>query len=352
MRFYWTAMLFAGKTRLTHMKLLFRVLAAAALLVPSLAPAGDAFFSADGNTVTFLPRFKAGIIWQLEVASGKLKALPLPKELKGAAPTGIARGGEGEMLLTAGSAAWVVKEDGTAKRICDLGPAKEPQNLFTATAAGSPVADWLFVSATEADDSNRLIFYGRKPGTKAFEKVFCRRVENVRAGAFTEDGRLFFAADGDLWEGSFDPEGGEPGMPVATLIGARMAPVGTLNTDGANGGGMFVDAIAPAGKWIYVGLRGHHMGAILRVPVAGKPLYSDAEGTFPEPQAHLQAMSATLAKTEVLVENAGSMDAFAACEVDGKPMVFYRGDNDDEGLALWLWTSTGKPRRLATEPQD
>ena len=333
------------------MKVLWLVLVSVCLVAPSVH-ANGAFFSADGKSVIFLPRFKSGILWQLDVASGKLKALALPKELKGALPTGIARGGEGETLLTAGKAAWVMKEDGTGKRLCDLGPAHEPSHLFAATAPGLPVTDWLFVTADDPADAGRQIFFARKPGAKAFGKVFCRRVENVRAGAFTQDGRLFFAADGDLWEGSFDQEDEDPAMPVATLVGARMAPVATLNTDSANGGGMFVDALAPAGKWIYVGLRGHHMGCILRVPVAEKPLYSDAEGTFPDPQKHLEAMSATLAKTEVLVENAGSMDGFAACEVEGQPTVFYRGDNDDEGLALWLWTGQKPPRRLATEPQE
>ena len=334
------------------MKSVLPILAFAPLLYPSPAPANDAFFSADGKTVTFLPRFKTGIIWRLDVEAGKLQAVPLPRDLKGAAPAGLARGGEGETLLTAGNGAWVLKEDGTAKRLCDLGPAKDPATLFTATTAGSPVADWLFVSASDSSDSGRQIFYARKPGTKAFQQVFCRRVGNVRAGAFTGDGRLFFAADGDLWEGSIYPEDNDPTLPVATLIGARMAPVGTLNTDSANGGGMYTDTLAPAGKWIYVGLRGHHMGCVLRVPIAEKALYSDAEGEFPEPRAHLSAMSATLAKTEILTENAGSMDAFAACGVEGKPMVFYRGDSDEDGLPLWLWTEGAKPRRLALEPQE
>ena len=345
-------MTFAGKTGITHMKLFCLTLALGALLIPSPALADNAFFSADGQTVYFLPRFKSGIIWQADVASGELTAIPLPKELKGAAPTGIARGGEGEMLLMAGKAAWVRKEDGTTKRLCDSGPAQEPLNILIATAPESPVADWLFVTADDPADTGRQIFFARKPVTKAFRNEYCRRVRSVGAGTFTKDGRLFFAADGDLWEGSFDKEDEDPDLPAATLIGARIAPVGTLNTDSANGGGMFAGALAAAGEWIYVGLGGHNMGSILRVPVPSKPLYSDAEAAFPGPQAHLQAMSRTLAKTEVLVENAGRMDAFAACEIDGKPTVFYRGGIDTEGLGLWLWTSGAKPRRLAIEPEE
>ena len=335
------------------MKCLTYLLCNAVIAVSTLSvQAGSAFFSADGKTVTVVPRWKTDILWQLNIDSGKLTELTLPAELKKEGVGAIARGGDGETLLTSGGAVWVLKEDGTAKRICDLGAAKDPSDLFVATGQGAPVSDWLFVSAPDdADSSKRHILYARKPGAKAFQSVFCRRIENVYGGVFGEGGRLFFHANGDIWEGGLSTES-EEGMPAATLVGARIAPLAMLNTDGSNGGSMLVNSISPAGKWIYAGLRGHHMGCIMRVALPAKPIYTETSDDIPDAKAHLAAMKASLDKTEILVENTGALDAFAACEVDGNPLVFYRGDTDDEGLGLWLWTGKGAPRRLATEPSE
>jgi hypothetical protein len=90
----------------------------------------------------------------------------------------------------------------------------------------------------------------------------------------------------------------------------------------------------------------------MRVAIPAEPLYNEASTEAPEPQAQLEGMRAVLARTEILVADTGSLDAFTACEVDGKAMVFYRGDNDEQGLALWLWSGKGAPRRLATEPKE
>lgn len=90
------------------------------------------------------------------------------------------------------------------------------------------------------------------------------------------------------------------------------------------------------------------MGCILRVPIPDKPLYTGDASDLPEPKAHLEAMRASLEKTELLVADMDGLTAFAACEVDGKPGVFYRG----EGQGLWLWDATGAPKEIAKEPRE
>ncbi len=324
-----------------------KLLLFAVLLTAPAAEAGDAFFSADGKTVTFAPLFGSGKLWRLNVADGKLTELPLPPELKDASVNGLARGGQGEALFIAGPAAWVMKDDGTVKRITELGKVKEAQNLFVATKPGTPITDWLFLSGTDGSSGSSQEFFARKPGVKGFSDVFCRRVDNVDCGCFSDDGRFFFSGGGDLWEGGFALEE-EPPMRVATLIGARFAPIATLNTDGANGGSMFIGGLSAAGKWIYAAMRGRHMGCILRVPIPDKPLYTDEATDLPEPKVHLEAMRASLGKTELLVTDTDGLTSFAACEVEGKPLVFYRG----EGEALWLWDASGAPREIAKEPRD
>ena len=324
-----------------------KTLHGALLLAVSTAHAGDSFFSADGKTVTFAPLSKPGVICRVDVGNGKITEFPLPRELKEATVTGLARGGQGEALFLAGTAAWVMKDDGTVKRITDLGKASGAENLFVATKPGTPLTDWLFLSGTEGKESDSTVFFGRKPGTKSFGQVFCRRVDNVNCGCFADDGRFFFSGGGDLWEGSIEPEENTQFM-IATLIGARIAPVAMHNTDSGNGGNMFVSGLSAAGKWIYAGMRGHHMGCILRVPIPAKPIYTGSDGDVPEPKPHLEAMRSALEKTEVLVTGMEGLTAFAACEVEGKPRVFYRS----ESTALWLWDASGAPREMAREPGE
>lgn len=324
-----------------------KTLFAASLLTASAACAGDAFFSADGRTVTFAPLNKSGIICRLDVAGGKITELPLPAELKTAEVTGLARGGQGEALFLAGTAAWVMTDDGTVKRITELGKVTDAQNLFVATKPGTPLTDWLFLSGMTDSTATSQVFFARKPGTKGFSEVFCRRVANVDCGCFSDDGRFFFSASGDLWEGGFAPDD-DPRARIATLIGARIAPVAMHNTDGGNGGNLWISGLNAAGKWIYAGMRGRHMGCILRVPIPDKPLYTDDGGDLPEPKTHLEAMRTALEKTELLVTDMDGLTAFAACEVEGKPRIFYRS----EGAALWLWNATGAPKEIAREPQE
>lgn len=318
------------------------------LTFASVASAGDSFFSADGKTVTFAPAMRTGHLLRVDIESGKLTELPLPANLKTADVSGLARGGEGEALFIAEKAVWVMKDDGTVKKVCDTGPAENAENLFVSVKPGQPLKDWLFLSGTPKDETS-FIFFARKPGQKTFGDVFCRRADDVRAGAFADDGRLFFSSHGDIWEGGFDPEE-ETGIRMATLVGARIAPVGMLNTDMTNSGSRYVGGLAPAGKWLYAALRGRHQGSIIRVPIPAKPLYNQDSEEQPETKPHLEAMRAALDKVELIVAETGGISAFCACEVEGKALVFYRGARDEKGLGLWLWNGSGEPKRLANEP--
>jgi hypothetical protein len=321
------------------------------VLLTSLASAGDAFFSADGKTVTFAPLMRSGHLLRVSTESGKLTELPLPPALKTATVTGLARGGEGEALFIASGAVWVMKEDGTVKKVCETGAVENPEKLFVSVKPGQPLTDWLFLSGSTKEPGAMPVFFARKPGQKAFDEVFCRRVSNVNCGVFADDGRFFFAGRGDIWEGGLVEEK-DPGMRAASLVGARIAPVATLNTDSSNSGGMWVEGLSPAGKWLYTGLRGRHMGAVLRVPIPAKPLYNDDSADQPEPKQQLDAMRAALDKTELLIADTGGLTSFCACEINDKGQVFYRGERDDQGLGIWLWNGSGAPRRLTNEPDE
>lgn len=334
----------------------FRLAAFVFIVAPSAARAADAFFSPDGKTVTTsvsLPSAVSGLV-RIDIASGKVTPLPLPAALKDAEITSLARGAEGETLFLANDAVWVLKDGEAARVLVSTAPLKNPSGLFIGTRKGSPVEDWLFITAQE--DENRPgwgTFYARKPGTKKFASIFCRRVEDAVAGIFSGDGRLFFVSSSDVWEGLIQPDA-DGGDRLGVLVGSRIAPLAFLNTDEANGGGMFVHAVCPAGKWLYAMMRGHHMAALVRTPLPAKPLYTGDDGGFPTVKDSYAAMAQSLSRAEIISEDLEDTFGFCATEVNGKPLVFFytRPGEENKGPALRIWTGSGALKTIGHLPKS
>ena len=310
------------------------------------ASAGDAFFSTDGQRVTIAPLLQTGVLLSIAIADGSVSPLPLPPELAEAPITALTAGGSGEAIFTTADALWARKADGTARRLSTLPKGFSVASLFVATKQGTPISDWIFAAAENDRAGWRgTTFFARRPGTKDFREIFCRRVSPVGAGTFTPEGRCFFAGAGDLWEGDFEAaEATDKDAPLATLNGARLAPLAMMNTDMANSGNLWVDAVEAAGPWLYVSLRGRHMGSIVRVPLPEKSFYDGGEQAQ-DLRANLDLMRGMLEKTEIIVADTGGATAFAASEVEGRPRVFYR----DESARFHVWEGMGAPRALGRE---
>jgi hypothetical protein len=320
--------------------------------------ANEAFFSKDGRTVTMGlgGRGVSGLV-QVDIATGKITEAPLPAELKDESIESVAAGSEGEALFLAKDGVWVWTPGAATpvKHVCATAPVVGATDLFVATGAGTPLTDCLFVSGNETAEATSMgSFYGRKPGGKhPFLSIFCRRVSDATGGTFSADGRLFFVSHGDVWEGGIQPDDDTGTERLGTLVGARIAPLGILNTDEANGGSMWVQHVAPAGKWIYAELRGHHMASLLRIPMPAKTLYGPGYDDSPSTKDQLDAMIHSLNKTEIITEDSEHVDGFCATEVGGRPRVFYCGDIEEEqGPALMLWEGAGKPRVIGHLPKD
>lgn len=325
---------------------------------PGRGLAGDAFFSPDGKVVTMgLNGLRTGLV-RVEVATGKITKAPLPKELAEAYIESIARGSEGETLFIADDAVWVWKDDAkpAVKRVCSTAPVVGATDLFVVTQEGSPLKDILFVSGNEKEDGAAMpAMWGRRPGAKSFVQVFCRRVNGAAAGTPTSDGRFFFESGGDLWEGGITLlDESDDLTRIGVLVGARIAPVAALNTDEGNGGGQWLSVMAVAGKSIFCGLRGRHMGTVVRVPVPEKPMYSPASEDFPSVKDQLDAMQASLKGAEVIAEDMDRLEGFCATEVNGKPRLFYVAPipDDEKGPAMQLWEGEGKPRVIGHLPAE
>lgn len=334
------------------------VLLVSVCLALQASTANEAFFSKDGGTVTagLGGRGRSGLV-QVDIATGKITQAPLPAELKDESIDSVAAGSDGETLFLAKDGVWVWTPGAATpvKHVCATAPVVNAMDLFVATVPGTPLTDCLFVSGNEsADATSPGSFYGRKPGGKhPFLSIFCRRVSDATAGVFGSDGRLFFISHGDVWEGGIQPDDDSGMDRLGTLVGARIAPLGILNTDEANGGSLWVEHVAPAGKWLYAQLRGHHMAAVMRFPLPDKPLYVPASQDSPSIKDQIDAMSHSLNKTETIADDMEFAAGFCATEVGGKPRVFYIGDaEENKGPALMLWEGAGKPRIIGHLPQE
>lgn len=112
------------------------------------------------------------------------------------------------------------------------------------------------VEVTKTDRDLKLICF--QPGNPKPLDVFCRRVFNLAAPVFDVDGTLYFASDGDLWEGGVYLELPEPDAtgnlwPArGVLYGNRIAPLARRETYVGTPVGTTIREIAPVGRYIYV----------------------------------------------------------------------------------------------------
>lgn len=323
---------------------------------PPCIHGSEAFFSPDGKTVTtcMTGRYVELGFRKIDIATGKSTLLPLPAALKDEEISSIARGADGEILFLAKDAVWVLKDGEAARKVVSTSPVKGAYDLFVGTKKGSATEDWLFVTGTTAEEPNgRGTFYARKPGGKQFDPIFCRRVEDATSGAFAADDRLFFVSSADLWMGDITANADDEGW-RGVLVGDRLAPLAFKNTDEANGGGMFVSDVSPAGKWVYSALRGRHMAAIVRTPMPPKPAAQE-EGTslFQSVKESYAAQSQALSKTEIISEDLEDIWGFCATEANGKPLVFFytRPEDPEKGAALMLWNGSGAPKVIGNLPK-
>lgn len=322
-----------------------------ALLPTALAVGHEACFSADGNSVYLLGHHNIGEVRCLEIKSGESTLLQF-EGLKSDDPISAVARGDGNTLLLANSTGiWESGPDGGATRLLVKLKDFAVWDLVMAPAHAKAQAGMILVSGMPTGDDagpSGQTLYAALSGKSTLQEIFCRRVAWVEAPVFDADGRLFYAGDHDLWEGSIYTEEGED-FRAGTLNGCRIAPLGMFNTDMGNSGSMGVKQIAPAGKFLYVKLAGRHMGGLLRLPLLPSPYGNDDE-VHPELPQALSLMMKNLASTEIVIE--GEISALAASP-DGS-RVFYRinASGEEVGQDWMLITDGGAPRRIGVEQRS
>lgn len=328
------------------------------MICASLCKAGaaDAYFSPDGKTVTlaFSQVFiisdkgtnleRPASLAKVDVETGVLTPIPLPKSFENAEIDSIAAGAEGEILFLAKDSVWVIKGNEPPREVCKTAGLVKPTDLIVVTDQKSPLKDWLLVSATEKAKEQKgqrwgPTLYARKPGGNEFQAIFCRRTPNVNSGAFTSDGRFIFVCESDVWAGEIVGND-DPTYWMGVLNGARVAPLSTLSTNEANAGAMWVRELVTAGSWIYAYQHGHHMGAIVRTPLPG------ALGDEPSIADQYRTMAECLTKTEVIDDSGEFTDHLCAWERNGKTRLFYSNRHN-----FLLWNGHGKSKVIGKMPE-
>jgi len=316
------------------------------------AIAADAVFSHDGKFITLTPLTgTADHLWRVDLKTKIIDNIPLDLP-KGQAVRSLAGGAEGELLVLTGEAVYVHDAKGT-KELCDTSGVGDVKDLATVPPkATGGMADWLIVTGIDKngpEPHTRRTYYARKPGEKSFKPVFCRRIDQVGEGYFTPGGRFFFRADNALWEGSFE-DGPDIGP---ALVAAGIAPLAYCDSNTSNTGQYRVsDAVAVAGKSVYVALSGRH-GAdlLLRVTMPAKPPTCDGTESGDALVAHYAMQAEVLSAVKVLADDT-NIESLAAALINGEERVFYISQPHHGTSQMMLWTSRADKAEVIGEFKD
>jgi len=312
--------------------------------------AGQSVFSADGKTIYLLPMSESAGIHKIDPATKKHQVVK-PIEKPGTEViTAMTRNPQGEILLCTSSALW--KWDGkeaTAKKWITLPKKFECLDLSCTLVKTTVPAGTVFLHGTQQGE-NRFSLFTLLPGQQQWLEVFCRRNEMYSPPQTNAAGRMFFASNFDLWEGTMIPE--ETEEIAGSIEGCRIAPLAMMNADSGNSGGMVVGNVVAAGTQIFSLLEGRHMGALLQTPVPAKALYAHSESNeHPALSAQYKLMQDGLAQTKIHYEG-GPCDALSVHETSPTEYsIFWR--QDLEGDRAWmLLKAGGKPQPIGEEPAE
>lgn len=331
------------------MKLTYLLLA---LISTRTAQAAEATFSADGKSIYLLPLSESRSVYKIDPSAKKHLTLQPIKNLGEDTIHAIARNPQGEILLCTGKAIWTWSgTEAPAKKWLDLPQKFDCIDLSCTLAPGTVPSGTVFLHGTQ-EGENQFSLLTWSAQKKKWLGVFCRRNEPYSAPQTNANGRMFFAGDRDLWEGSMIMEAADDDdITIAGSIeGCRIAPLAMLNADSGNSGAMVVGEVVAAGSQVFSLLEGRHMGALLQTPAPAKPLYANPDSNeHPDLATQYKLMQDSLAKTKIHYSG-GPCDALCVHETGPTEyQVFWRQDH--EGDRAWMWMKANNlTKKIGTEP--
>ncbi len=164
--------------------------------------------------------------------------------------------------------------------------------------------------------------------------IATRRVNALVGAVFDREGHLFFAAEGDVWEGSVEPPP-EPDLPTS-VEAIRFAPVALRETANGTSGSTGARELAVAGQTVYVHMQrmgGSGWGEMISVRWPGEPKSEDEKpGVENGVKPNVETFKSALAVFRVYGPNLGA--SYLCGSPDGKKVFFATRNSDNAGEAL------------------
>lgn len=327
----------------------FLILLLAAVFTGS-AEAGSAAFSADGKTLFFLGRAE-GQIWTLDVASGKTAVLPGWKDK---APVGLARDGEGQLLVATENAVWTL-DGGQFRKTIEAEVPEQRENgekirpLDVRDITVNPATGALLVLAAASPQNESFTasdFLILRKGAKALGPVFARRIADMWAMAYDKDGMFFFGSQGDLWSGETQEVEENTEWYAAVVNGTRAAPLAYQQTDLSNMSNTIVREVAATNRWVYAVMGNRYEMFLARLPKSAVAWHESEEP--PESKKSWFRLAEALNGAEVVAPLADGFPVSLCSAPDGESVVCQVSEEDSP--VLRLFPDEGASRTLAPFP--
>lgn len=312
------------------------------------ARAADAVFSQDGGKVYF--------------ATGKLKMLDLAKpdhlDVLTSSPLfggediiAITRADKGAILcLSEHHLAAYDPQTGKFTKKYDAATGEVLNELAFNSQDSILLVTMTVKAGNDTDVDKHKITCFRRADPKPIG-VFSRRVFDMMAPIFDEQGNLYFSYRGDLWIGNVVFEALEkedrnkPGEERGVLNGIRVAPLARLETYEGTPMSLGVEEIAIAGSELYLHnqrLGGTGWGTILSMLKPEEEKDRNDRGYKMKTGAHYQDFIRVLSSVKEIAEAGETV--YLCASPDGNKVFYYLRDNDVP--SYWLIENGGKARRL------
>lgn len=325
----------------------FALLLALSIPASRTAPAAEAAFSADGDSVYLVPtREPAGMIEAVRLIGKVRETLRLPDQVSGDV-VAVDRGPDGSILLATETALyrWTEAEN-SARELCSA-----PEQAAFRDVAYDPAADRILLNVRLHDPeegySGKLVVL--LPGETELEEPWIRRVSDVFGMTFDSGGFLFFGERGDLWHGCFVPWD----RPAGSLVGYRCAPVALLETDIGTSSSIGVEAVAVTKQSVVLHVErmgGAGWGEIVRIEKP--PVLETSDDGVELPlgfEEHLRINRRSLESAEILASNGN--DSFLCASPD-ETTVFFRGSREGTEAEFHLVRDGKPPQPLKLTGED
>lgn len=322
----------------------------AALLSPSLLPAAEAVFTADGGRI-FYCSIEPGRLGIVDVAGKKLELLPV-KAAGEDTITGLTRSSSGNIVMAAGKSIWAMNPDKKeAVKVCS---APDDKTEFIDISCNPKSGDFIITARRGASETTagEHVTFVLKKGEKTVKELFVRRVERLGAAGFDAEGRFYFGDPYDLWAGDVMSLGDEEEMASGGVLnGYRYAPLATFQTNQGNGGPEITEAIAPAASGVYVAVVSRYGGKVLKLAHAPQAAEDSDEYLYEDVEKRIKVNIAALQSAKVLGECADRRSLLCV-KPDGSAVCFLTTNADSGDRQILMLKNDREAEVVVPMPRD